>query len=265
MSAWTRDTPLQQGSLIDVREFPELGEEVGEDFPFAVVVSHDCDLAREDLEAEPYVEIIPAFSVASPDGNLSGCRNPRRLQLVYENEPGDPLCLEMRAPDRRVVEKKVMASVRPCPEWRLPGHGLEILQRWLAQRYRRAALPDSLNERLEGLRELLKRRGKNHANRIIGFWLSWDPVTEQPDQEVYELDVRVVYSIEQQNAGNEAEALVEEIDRWHEEHGEPQRILMNECEAVSEEEFTLADMRRHVQLNFDYLSFRREPAGPTAE
>ena len=53
--------------------------EVNADATCAVVVSHDCDLANENLDVEPDVEVIVGRTIEKADGNFTWAKAPRTL------------------------------------------------------------------------------------------------------------------------------------------------------------------------------------------
>ena len=50
----------------------------------AVVISHDCDIAEQDIEAEPFIEVVIGRWIDSCDPNLSNSKSTRLLHLEVE-------------------------------------------------------------------------------------------------------------------------------------------------------------------------------------
>ena len=40
-------------------------------------------------------------------------------------------------------------------------------------------------------------------------------------------------------------------------------VVLRHCEAYSEQEFTLRDLREMIEYRLEYLSYRMDPEGPT--
>lgn len=260
MAAWTRDTLWRQGCLVERHLLEQVGVVLASDqTQYVVVISHDCDIANDDLALEPCVEVIPAVPVDQPEGGVIHGQSPRKLHLVYDIGEGDRLCVELRACDKESVRKTELAGCAPDLGASLCSSRLAILRNWLATRYRRHAFPDALAERLRPSIDWLKRAGKRHPNEIIGFWLSFDPVGEVEEDEPYELDFYVVYSIDEPGAAAVAAGVAADIKNRLNVPG----LYVGKCSAYSEIEFTLHDMRRTTQLDFDHLSYRQFPPGPT--
>jgi hypothetical protein len=84
---WTRNMPWRQGHLLPPEALSLL--ENPRQHEYAVVISHDCDLANENLELEPHVEVLLG-GVGNPDqsGNLRWGKSPRNIQLEFNNLEG---------------------------------------------------------------------------------------------------------------------------------------------------------------------------------
>ncbi|ERS87949.1 hypothetical protein [Halomonas sp. PBN3] len=258
--------PWAQGSVIAAEDMQALGL-VEEGRWWGVVITHDCDLANDNLELEPAVEVIVAQTVSSPDGNHRYAKNARKLHLDWEGGV-EPWCLELLATRRCHVDKATLAGFEPAPGATLSPAGRRILQSWLAARYRRQALPDSLVERLRKVFARLEKRGKGNAGSVVGYWLSFEPADELPPAEPYDLNISIVYTIEDPFAEDTAVGIAEDLAARFEglvRQAGAGPVVLGECAARSEEEFTLKDIREHVEFRLDYLSNRVYPDGVELE
>lgn len=266
MPEWTRHTPWKQGSLIPSHVLHELGILPSEDFVgFGVVISHDCDLANDNLVDEPHVELVLASAVQEANGNLENGKNPRRLHLSWKDEQ-DVLAhtLELSANGKRFVKKNELCGHSPEPGLIFCQKNHRILQGWLAARYKRQALPDSLQDRLNPVFGLLQKRGKSKARGIIGYWFSFDPQYELPPEEPYELEISIVYTVDEPSAFEHAQEIARHVqDKFHELVAKAGcgPVELSECEEVSEEAFTLRDMRMNIEYRVEHLSHRVYPNG----
>lgn len=254
--------PWAQGSLIAMQDMAGLGLAEA-DSCWGVIITHDCDLANDDLTLEPSVEVIAARPVDSPDGNCRHAKNARRLHLDWESEH-TPLCLELWATHKHVVAKNDLAKYAPDSSAMLSPAGKQTLQSWLAARYRRQALPDSLVERLRGVFNQLEKKSKQQATTVIGYWLSFEPATELDANEPYDLDISIVYTIDVPKAADAASAIADDISQRFNgliEKTAAGGVELGTCAAYSEEVFTLRDIRQHVEFRLDYLSNRAFPDG----
>jgi len=259
---WTRSMLWAQGSLIRGKDMVALG--LAEVEPcWGVVISHDCDLANVNLDAEPAVELIVAQSVYSPDGNCQHAKNARKLHLDWEGG-SDALCLELLATCKRQVDKTVLVAFQPVLDITLPPAGKRILQSWLAARYRRQALPDSLGARLVHVVKHLEKRSKREAASVLGYWISFSPVTELPPDDPYDLNISIVYTVDKPEAADAACTIADDMTEYFGvlvKKAGAGGVMLGECQAYSEEEFTLHDIRHYIELRLDYLSNRAYPDG----
>ncbi|OGA72790.1 MAG: hypothetical protein A3G81_11825 [Betaproteobacteria bacterium RIFCSPLOWO2_12_FULL_65_14] len=135
----------------------------------------------------------------------------------------------------------------------------------MASRYHRQALPDELVERLRPVK--FEKAGKSGIHGIIGFWLDYDPNDNSlpPDQK-YELAVNVVYATDdvahEKAAVEAARALRAAFEAQFKKDGKWKSIELVRCEAVSERDFTMRDMRETVNFRLEHLSLRAGPDAP---
>ncbi len=254
--------PWAQGSLIAMEDMAALGlAEAGN--CWGVIITHDCDLANDNLALEPSVEVIAARPTDSPNGNFRHAKSARTLHLDWESD-NTPLCLELWATHKHYVAKGDLAKYVPAPNTMLSSAGKQTLQSWLAARYRRQALPDSLVERLRDVFNQLEKKGKKQATTVIGYWLSFEPATELEANEPYDLDISIVYTIDVPEAEDAASAIADDINHRFDElvdKASAGGVVLGSCDAYSEEEFTLRDIRQHVEFRLDHLSNRVFPDG----
>jgi hypothetical protein len=163
--------------VLDQEHFQSAGLTDSADAQIAVAISHDCDIANDNLDAEPFVEFIFAHTVAQPNGNYTHGKNSRTLHLRYTNE-GNPTILELMASKRVTIPKILLENIQPNQSYELDSR--HILQSWLAARYRRHALPNSLVDRLRSVFGYIEKESKKNSAGILSFRLSYDPLAEFP-------------------------------------------------------------------------------------
>lgn len=239
--AWSRDTLWRQGNVL-------------------------CDIANTDLSAEPFVEFILGRIREKADGNCTYGKNPRKLHLKYINA-GSPVFIELLASEKSQVSKGFLESVHPDPNYEIVG-SRQVLQSWLAARYRRHALPNSLVDRLKPALDFLEKAGKKNSTGILSFRLSYNPQEELSVHEPYELWLSIVYVTDQEEYSSMAEKVAQQLQdsfsdllKETEKHG---HVDLRQCEAVSETEFTLRDVRDTVEYHAEHLSYRSDPPDPIA-
>ena len=261
---WTRNTLWRQGSVLAQEGFLAAGliDKTGANL--AVAISHDCDIANDNLDAEPAVEFIFARIVDKQDGNFTLGKNPRTLHLSYTRD-GKPIFLEMIASRRVTVSKDILAEIQPDRTYE-PIDSRHVLQSWLAARYRRHALPNSLVDRLREVFRHIDKEGKKNADGILSFQLDYDPKSELSPEDPYELWIDIVYVTDKDEYKSMAATMAEELKAKFPQLVEKTKscgsVDLRRCEAVSEMEFTLRDMREKVEYHLEHLSYRTDPPGP---
>lgn len=268
---WSRTTSWRQGSVIPKSKAASLGL-FNEDEPLcAVIISHDCDIANELLDQEPGVEVIvgKVLNADEKNGNFINAKNPRKLHLEYSiaNQVG---FIELTASTKKFISKQDLSvQVEPDPEFVLKSKSKNILQSWLACRYKRHALPNTLVDRLyqNKLSDKLNDVLRNSDKSIVGIYISYEPRNEISDSpEPYELWVTVVYAVDsiefEQMANSIVEKLTQLFTSTYKSGGKWELIELVSCKAVAETGFTIRDLRETEEYRFEHISFKNDEAGP---
>lgn len=263
---WSRNTPWRQGSVLAQKDFQAVGLTDVPDADLAIAISHDCDIANDNLDVEPAVEFIFARILEQHDGIFTNGKNPRTLHIDYKHD-GQIVFFELLASKKLILPKNMLENLQPDETYKLNTHSGQILQSWLAARYRRHALPNRLVDRLEAVFKHIEDKGKKNSAGILSFRLSYDPQDELPPEEPYELWISIVYISSDKDeyremAVNIASSLQKEFPNLLEKTKHSGTVDLRKCEAVSEMEFTLRDMRDTVEYHLEHLSYRTEPSGP---
>lgn len=277
MGDWTRDTPWRQGHVLRVDAVTALGlcnPESAEEC-VALVISHDCDLAN-GVEQEPGAEVVVGRRIGKVDGNFTHTKNPRRLHLEFRQ--GEAVIAgDFLATAKRLVPKAVLADYRPRDDLVLTPQDHEILQRWLAARYRRAAFPDEFVRRLGAakLDERLVRILAPSGSYIRAVLFDVDggrEITREGEDDLYELDIIVLYTTEEDPekafaAASKAKSDIEKAFReklYAKDHGW-KSIELRDCMALSDDVMTVRQSGLYKQWRVEYISLRGDPSQPMLE
>jgi len=271
---WIRDNVWRQGQVLGVEALRVLGLSHSA-FPedtAVVVISHDCDLANENLTAEPYIEVVIGRRVPSMKGDFSWAKSPRTLHLEY-SLCGSPTFIELVAADKVSIDKNVLAPFLPDLAYQLCPKSLSGLRHWLAVRYNRAAYPDQFVDRMKDTKldeKLAKRIRKYPAISTIFFDVDRGMVLDHTDGSAYELSIVLSYIPgEDPNATydlvfpaeEEIEKLV--VDRTFDAKTETWKgIRLRKCTLISEDELTVSQARLLSQWHLEYMSLRAEDDQP---
>lgn len=262
--SWSRNISWRQGSVLAQKDFQAVGLTNETNADLAIAISHDCDIAN-NLDTEPAVEFIFACIIEQHNGNYTYGKNPRTLHLDYTHGEKQ-VFLALIASKKVMVQKNVIESIQPDETYKLTHSSPQILQNWLATRYRRHALPNSLVERLRPVFEYIEKEGKKNSSGILSFQLSYDPTDELPPKEKYELWLNIVYTTDKAEYGamvqQIAHRLATEFPKLLEKTKDSGTVDLRQCKAFSEMEFTLRDMRDTVEYHLEHLSYRTEPPSP---
>ena len=81
--AWTRETAWRQGQVLraDTAAACGLSHPTDAAATCVVVIGHDCDIANDNLDAEPDVKVI-AGRITTIDNTYRWGKSPRKLHLV---------------------------------------------------------------------------------------------------------------------------------------------------------------------------------------
>lgn len=259
---WNRKTKWRQGSMIPVKGCHLLSNCPSESI--AMSISHDCDIANDNLDAEPHVEFVIGKISDRSDGNSKFAKNPRILDLEITYK-GNPAVLRVLAHQKHVISKELLVKFEPDENYNL--NEVHILQSWLSARYRRQTLPDNLVDRLGPIFDFLEKNGKKHASGIITIFFDYEPKNEVlTEQEPYELWMYITYLVDNEIAAEDAhkiaKSLIENFETLIDKSKAFGPVLLQKCKAYSEREFTLYDLRRHIEYRLEHLSNRLVPPGP---
>jgi len=289
MAKWERDTPWRQGSILDPDTAARLQIEssVPLDQAAIVVITHDCDLAQSP-KVEPEIEaIVGQFIDGRPDGNYTECKNLRRLHL--ESTDGTTTrVIQLDAGERIRLKKEVLdnsaeslAIDRPWAAYHLPPRERDILQRWLAARYRRAAFPDEFDRRLKRETSIASKLGKlfkTSGTFITAVFFDVDCGEEHHRDgadDPYELRITLVFATDKDPAAaviaaEAAEVAIRQLflDECSVSRGgvvQAQWIELVDVEVMSDHTLTYAQSQQYRKWHADHISLRTDPVQPILE
>ena len=247
---WTRNTPWHQGQVLGTETMNALklvdSEYLAE--CAVVVISHDCDLANDNLIAEPFVEVVIGRKLAAAKGDFAWGKSPRTLHLEYSRS-GLRVFIELVATQKTRIDKNHLARFAPDASYYLSQKSLYVLRNWLSVRYNRAAYPDQFVNRMKDtkLDEKLANRIRKYPDiSTIFFDLDRGEERDHSDGSPYELSVILAFvpgdepdSTFAQVSSAEDEIKQLFVDRVFDPRTESWKgISLRECLLVSEDDFT---------------------------
>ena len=268
---WTRETPWRQGHVLPQEAVEALGF-AHTNLPEAtcvIVISHDCDIANDDLSAEPDVEVIIGCLPTTTNGNFSWAKTPRTLHLETIRA-GTKVTIELTAVAKCIVSKEMLAAFYPDALHSLSGHSLSILRSWLAVRYNRAAFPDAFNNRLSDSkvdRKLAKLiEPLEHRLSAVYFDIDGGVEIDRSDDSAYELKIVLVYppGDDPVLAAEVIETLEDAIDKlfevlhFHQDTNTWHGIELKTCMTISEDDLTVSLARLLTQWRLEHMTLKAD-------
>ena len=271
-SGWSRISEWRQGTVLSNETADILGlrhQKFPED-TCVVVISHDCDIANDDLKAEPNVEVIVGRRISAPSPGYARTRSPRTLHLEVEHN-GVPAAVELVAIAKTHVAKRTLADVGPDLRYRLSASGLYILRHWLAVRYNRAAFPEEFERRIKKEVDVAERIEKivrecDPPISTVFFNLSTLEEFRPDDPRTYALTIFLAYEpglepLESGDRADEAAEKIREIFRkkcFDDARQAWKHIELLNCTAVSEDDFSISKAKGLQQWRLEHLSLKAE-------
>lgn len=268
---WNRDTPWRQGHVLPPEAIQALGLSHPNvpDSTCVVVISHDCDLANDDLQSEPGVEIIVGCYLTKGDGNYFWAKAPRTLHLEALHG-GVPVVVELIATAKHFIPKQALAAFIPDTTHSFSGKSLSALRSWLAVRYNRAAFPDSFVHRLsqfkvdKGLAKLIEPIGQLLS--AVYFDVDGGKEIDHSDGSPYDLKIVLAYppGDNPDQTADKVEKLEVLIDAlFSEKHFDTTTekwngIDLKSCMSISEDDLPVSKARLLTQWRLEYMTLKAD-------
>lgn len=271
---WTRATPWRQGHVLRAEVAAALGLAHPGDgaTTCVVVISHDCDLANDDLVAEHDVEVIVGRLVAKPNGNFQWGKAPRTLHLDMKRA-GAVISIELVATDKRLVAKQELAAHTPDAAFSLEARALGVLRAWLAIRYNRAAFPDPFVDRMKALKldEKLASGLSTYGGvvSVVFFVVDDGDERDRKDGSAYELSIFLAYAPgdDPDTTADRADEAAEKVEalfaeKCYESKSGWAGIQLNTCTPISEDDLSVSQAKLLTQWRLEHMSLRAEAVQP---
>lgn len=227
-----------------------------------VVVTHSCTIVNGSLDEEPYVELVAARIVDSPNQEEMYARLPRRLSLEASKEDKDRCFLAFHARNRFFVGREELLNITPDAPIVLSSDALRILKEWLILRFTQTTLPDSFNDRLASIRskfaKVMKQPGATAAKSLWIRLDRWD--NRLPDDVAYEVELLFIYDAEEMLKQEELETPPYEQmkGRLNKIFASCQGLKLINVHVFSKSDITLDAIESWIPWNnYDYLSLKQ--------
>ena len=268
---WTRETSWRQGHILtaDAVKALALGQHEESDSTRVVIISHDCDLANDNLQAEPNVEAIIGRLVKKGDGNYYWAKAPRTLHVdVLQNRM--LVTIELVATAKCLIPKQQLAPFTPDTNHIFSSKSLSALRSWLGVRYNRAAFPDPFVNRLSQSK-VDKRLAKiiepvGDLLSAIYFDVDGGNEVNHSDGSPYELKIVLAHppGNDPEQTANDVEKIEDEITALFEEKhfnqatGSWDGIILSGCMSISEDYLSVSKARLLTQWRLEYMTLKAD-------
>jgi len=265
---WTRESSWRQGHVL-TREAAQhfgLSNTVDGENTCVAVISHDCDLANDNLDVEPFVEVIVGRVVPNANGNFTWGKAPRTLH--YPARCADALVvIELVNTSKRSIRKDLLAQFNPDSSFIIDGKGLAVLRSWLASRYNRAAFPDAFVSRMRDTKadNKLVKVLQDHGELIsfVYFDLDAGQNVERKEGDPYRLSIVLVF-----NPGEDAETAAHRADAvanafesaLHSRLLGSKELILASCFSISEDDLRVSQARILSQWRLEYMTQKADDA-----
>lgn len=262
---WEQGDVLGEEAVAYFVQEGELPGGWGEDW--IVVVSHSCDLASEDMVAEPTAEVLRARPIGFSElnGNYTWGKNPRRLQVAVEASP-QAAALDIYIHERIQISRQRLFLFAPDVERSLTNEVRRLVARWLAKRYWRQAFPDTFNARLAPVADKLRDALKKEGGVLIAALYLVLNTEEELDAEIpYRVGLRAVMNVDdfenQKSRDKGEQALRKVVERL----GEVEYVEVVDWNLVPASEMSLDDLNYYRRWDYDDLTARSPEAREAPE
>ncbi len=268
---WNRDTPWRQGNVLPLAAIKELELALSDapDTTCVVVISHDCDLANDDLQVEPDVEVIIGRLLQKGNGNFYWAKAPRTLHLEVQHE-GFNVVAELIATAKRHITKEALAAFTPDAGYSFSGKSLSVLRSWLGVRYNRAAFPDEFVNRVallktdKGLAKIIEPVG--NLLSAVYFDVDGGKEIDHTDDSPYDLKIVLAYppGADPEQTADQVEKLETSIDSlFATKHFNKATdtwcgIAMRACMSISEDDLPVSKARLLTQWRLEYMTLKAD-------
>lgn len=261
----------RQGSIVNAIDLSTVLNDANyaiEEGMVLLVASQSCDIANNNLDSDPFIEVSVARSIDTLSGHLTHNKNPRTLHLNIIRKTGDENVftednLEIRAYEKINIRKNVFASLSPDKNRSLEDRQLKSYVAWLAARYSRPALPTTFNDRVKNIdpRDKLRGKAKKGNEFLLGIYVEIIPDREIADDESYRVNLLGLLPAGFKEDRTSAEGIINDFAENLKKAG------MDVTSAVrTENEVSLALIGRFKRFYYDDLSFRdNAPLPPEIE
>lgn len=229
-----------------------------------LIASQSCDLANNNVDSDPYIELSVARRIEDLNGHFTHNKNPRTLHTNITCRTDDENVfseenIELRAFEKVVIPKESFISLQPDLDKVLEERQVKSYVAWLAARYSRPALPSTFNDRVRAAdpKDKLRSKVKKGNEQLVGIYVEIMPDAEVKDNESYSVNLLgllpVGFDGDSSKAENAMFAYAEVL----------RNAGMEVTSAIrTEDQVSLAAIKRFKRFYYDDLSMKEDTPLP---
>jgi hypothetical protein len=261
--------PWRQGHILPPEALEELKLwHANKEDTCVVVISHDCDLAR-DAALEPKVEVIVGRKLLKGNGNFFWAKSPRTLHVDIDQNKQHIGVVELVATEKTLINKELLLpKFSPDFSYSFSAKSLSSLRSWLSVRYDRSAFPDDFVDAFNcnGFGSKFEKSFKKEGNLLdtVYFDLDRGLQKDHSDGSPYELSIVLMYfpGVDPEATLTKVEELAEKISdlftsEYFIEASETwDQIQLLNCYPISDEEMTISLSRTLMEWRLEHMTLR---------
>lgn len=253
---WSQSSLIPLKMLLRLQEEKQIPYSVEPSKDILIVVSHDCDVNNHSFDNEPLVELLVARPAEKSDPNTFHAKTTRRLQFRPFRENIEDLYESLNF-ERFYVDRRYLAAY--SPQYTMDKELKHLIARWISNRYYRSAFPDTFNNRIgNNVRKKIKKAFEEIGHYVTGVYIMLLPDQELNPGDAYEIFVQATIRTEDAEnlevIGRVNEALLKFVSALNSCDGI--NIADKSYNVISEDKFSLDDIRNSKRWDYDYLSFQ---------
>jgi len=257
------DSAWRQGSIIPVQLITSFKGSLTLSPPLepeglVILISQDCDIVHHSYEAEPYVETLIARPLPPErrDGNLFHGKNPRQLQFALNTGLSEQLYM-VNIHEKTRLHRKILLEGSPGNA-QLDSVTIDLLTRWTAKRYTRAAFPDAFNERCRHAASRIRSRLQEKGDLITAIFLQLNSYEELSATQSYQVIIWATALPETCENAEKEQVAISLITMLEKQLNSCDGVEVEEAYLESEAKISLHDLRSLRRWDYDSLSYRNE-------
>ncbi|TVU68693.1 hypothetical protein [Cobetia crustatorum] len=242
---WCQGSILQDGALLE-QDNPKREA-------FGVVISQSCDIVNNNLETEPYVEVLIATITTDVVASLMYGKNPRVLHVYLQKLSGDPIVLELKPWKKVLISREEFINRKPADDCFLNKSDVIVVKTWMANRYIRGALPDDFNNMIseKSFRRKWEKSHKKMNPYISELLVKLYPEGDLKGEDKYSVNLLALVPVIHEERLMEARQEVKRIGELLKSIG-----MDVKAEASLEDKIPYSVVREMTRFPLEHLSFK---------